>query len=286
MEAAGASRRLLYFEHYDAYVIVDQATIDRYQTDGVVVLRNLVTPTALEALREDMAANMASPGPWANEYTPKGAQGRFFDDYVNWQRFPTFAQVGTEGAVPHVALQLMQSRTARLFHEHVLVKEAETKEVTPWHHDDPYYGIDGMDNVSIWIPLDPIPDSVALRFITGSHKWNKRYIPRRFADQSEYVDAAHGFVHLPEQEQLANEPSIACPVQLGDAVAFHFRTLHSAPGTAGTGVQLRRAVSFRYVGDDAVFASRPWRTSPPLEGNGLQFGDALNDPRFPMVATS
>jgi hypothetical protein len=40
-----------------------------------------------------------------------------------------------------------------------------------------------------------------------------------------------------------------------------------------------------YVGDDAVFASRPWRTSPPLEGNGLSFGDHLDDPRFPIVAT-
>jgi hypothetical protein len=53
----------------------------------------------------------------------------------------------------------------------------------------------------------------------------------------------------------------------------------------GTEVNLRRAVSFRYVGDDAVFASRPWRTSPPLEGNGLSFGDQLDDPRFPIVAT-
>jgi hypothetical protein len=34
-----------------------------------------------------------------------------------------------------------------------------------------------------------------------------------------------------------------------------------------------------------VFASRPWRTSPPLEGNGLSFGDQLDDPRFPIVAT-
>jgi hypothetical protein len=49
-----------------------------YQRDGVVVLRNLVTPEALEALRQGVTANMASPGPWANEYTPAGATGRFF----------------------------------------------------------------------------------------------------------------------------------------------------------------------------------------------------------------
>jgi ectoine hydroxylase-related dioxygenase (phytanoyl-CoA dioxygenase family) len=142
-----------------------------------------------------------------------------------------------------------------------------------------------MDNVSIWIPLDPIPDSVALRFIAGSHKWNKRFIPKRFKDQTAYVESAHDFVHLPPVEELNAHEVISTPVQLGDAVAFHYRTLHCAPGTAGTGVRLRRAVSFRYVGDDAVFASRPWETSPPLEGNGLQFGDALNDPRFPVVAT-
>ena len=256
-----------------------------YKRDGVVVLRNLISPDAIEQLRQGVLVNMKSPGPWANEYTPTGTTGRFFDDYVNWQRIPQFEQVGTTGSVPQAALDLMATKTARMFHEHVLVKEAQTREVTPWHHDDPYYGIDGIDNVSIWIPLDTIPESVALRFIIGSHLWNKRFIPRRFADQSAYVDQALDFVALPDQSELDEMQSTTCPVGLGDAVAFHYRTLHAAPGTLGTEVNLRRAVSFRYVGDNAVFASRPWRTSPPLEGNGLSFGDQLNDPRFPIVAT-
>lgn len=265
---------------------LDPTLVETYKRDGVVVLRNLVSSDSLELLRQGVEVNMKSPGPWANEYTPAGASGRFFDDYVNWQRFTQFEQVGNKGSVPQAALELMATKTARMFHEHVLVKEAQTREVTPWHHDDPYYGIDGMDNVSIWIPLDTIPESVALRFIVGSHLWNRRFIPRRFADQSAYVETAQDFVALPQQSELDAFPSVICPVNVGDAVAFHYRTLHSAPGTFGTEVNLRRAVSFRYVGDDAVFASRPWRTSPPLEGNGLQFGDALNDPRFPIVASA
>ena len=106
-----------------------------------------------------------------------------------------------------------------------------------------------------------------------------------FQRPNPYVESAHDFVHLPSVEELNAHEVISTPVQLGDAVAFHYRTLHSAPGTAGTGVQLRRAVSFRYVGDDAVFATRPWKTSPPLEANGLKPGDALEDPRFPIVAS-
>jgi ectoine hydroxylase-related dioxygenase (phytanoyl-CoA dioxygenase family) len=263
---------------------ITPATISDYQRDGVVVLRDIVSPETIASLRDGVAANMVAPGPWANEYTPPGSTGRFFDDYVNWQRIKQFADIGLVGAVPQAALQLMGTIEARLFHEHVLVKEAQTKEITPWHHDDPYYGIDGVDNVSIWIPLDPIPQEVALRFIPGSHRWGKRFIPRRFADQSEYVDDARDFEHLPSVEELDAERIITCPVQLGDAVAFHFRTLHRAPGTFGTDVKLRRAVSFRYVGDDARLATRPWRTSPPLEGNGLKPGDKLDDPRFPIVA--
>ena len=73
---------------------IDPQLSATYQRDGVVVLRNLVTHEALEALRQGVTANMASPGPWANEYTPTGAIGRFFDDYVNWNRFPEFAEVG------------------------------------------------------------------------------------------------------------------------------------------------------------------------------------------------
>ncbi len=257
-----------------------------YQRDGVVVLPNLVSADALESLAQGVEKNMSSPGPWSNEYTPAGSTGRFFDDYVNWQRIKQFAEVGTIGPVPEAALQLMGTREVRLFHEHVLVKEADTSEITPWHHDDPYYGVDGVDNVSIWVPIDPIANEIALSFIVGSHLWNKRFIPRRFADQSEYVDAARDFVHLPSADELRGEPTITCPVQPGDAIAFHFRTLHCAPGTAGHDVKRRRAVSFRYVGDDARFATRPWRTSPPLEANGLQPGDVLNDPRFPVVARS
>ncbi|MFY8157817.1 MAG: phytanoyl-CoA dioxygenase, partial [Ilumatobacteraceae bacterium] len=73
---------------------IDPHLCTAYQRDGVVVLRNLVSPEALESLRKGVAANMASPGPWANEYTPVGAAGRFFDDYVNWNRFPEFAEFG------------------------------------------------------------------------------------------------------------------------------------------------------------------------------------------------
>ncbi|NBS00048.1 MAG: phytanoyl-CoA dioxygenase, partial [Actinobacteria bacterium] len=40
----------------------------------------------------------------------------------------------------------------------------------------------------------------------------------------------------------------------------------------------------RYVDTDAVWATRPWKTSPPLEPNSLRPGDLLTDERFPLIS--
>lgn len=52
----------------------------------------------------------------------------------------------------------------------MLTKEPGTRVPTPWHQDQPYYNITGNDNVSFWIPIDPVDKKWTLRFVKGSHK--------------------------------------------------------------------------------------------------------------------
>ena len=68
----------------------------------------------------------------------------------------------------------------------------------------------------------------------------------------------------------------------GDAIAFNFLTLHSAPGNASVG-RARRAFSLRLVGDDATFARRKGTTSPPFRDVTLPHGAPLDGPEFPLV---
>ena len=70
-------------------------------------------------------------------------------------------------------------------------------------------------------------------------------------------------------------------MQPGDAVAFNFRTLHGARGNAGA--QTRRALSLRFIGDDARYAERPGKTSPPFPGHGMSDGDRLREDWFPTI---
>ena len=257
--------------------------IDTYRHHGVVVLPQMLDRGTLDAIADGIAMNMASPSIWSNDYTPKDAGGRFFDDYVNWQRIDHFKTSATTGPLPRIAGQLMGTKRPRFFHEHVLVKEPGTVTPTPWHHDDPYYGVDGMDNVSLWVSLDDIPETIALRCLAGSHRLGRRFIPNRFVDDSPYVDAASGFERFPTVDELESLGDvITCPTSPGDVVAFHFRTLHSAPGTENHR-HSRRVASFRYIGDDVRWVTRPWKTSPPFEPNGLTDGDELDEQRFPTI---
>jgi ectoine hydroxylase-related dioxygenase (phytanoyl-CoA dioxygenase family) len=67
----------------------------------------------------------------------------------------------------------------------------------------------------------------------------------------------------------------------GDAVAFHFRTVHGAP--ANTSAVPRRVFSARWVGADARFARRSGPTSPPFPDLTLADGAPIDVPEFPRV---
>jgi ectoine hydroxylase-related dioxygenase (phytanoyl-CoA dioxygenase family) len=264
-------------------------SVDRFHTDGATVLRGLLEPHWIETLRVGVERNRSLPSAWSHWYTNPDEPVGFWTDYVTWRHVPEYERIVFDSGLAEVAAQLMGSRTARFFHEHVLVKEPGATERTPWHHDQPYYCVDGDQNVSTWVPLDPVPRTSGVRFVAGSHRWDQWFVPRRFIDHSAYADASGRFELVPDVDELVERHPdryrlLAWDVEPGDVVAFHYRTLHGAPGNELT--TRRRAVSLRWLGDDATYAERPWEVSPPYEADGLVPGGSLgDDPRFPVVPT-
>ena len=154
--------------------MLDAKTLADYKKDGAVPLRGVISSEWIARLREGVEENLCHPGPYAKRYTPQGNPGMFFGDYCNWQRISPYRDFFFESNAKELAGQLMGSAKVNLYHEHVLVKEPGTKERTPWHHDQPYYPIDGQDIVSLWIPLDPVEKDTSIEFIAGSHAWGSR----------------------------------------------------------------------------------------------------------------
>jgi ectoine hydroxylase-related dioxygenase (phytanoyl-CoA dioxygenase family) len=177
----------------------------------------------------------------------------------------------------------MESTQVRLYHDHLLVKEPGTRQPTPWHQDQPYYNVSGRQNVSFWIPVDPVPLDSTLRFLGGSHTgtW---YLPRTFRDQQAKWFPEGTLAELPPIDPAAaGFRELAWSLSPGNLVAFHMLTLHASSGTGPA--QRRRVFSARYLGDSSRHAVRPWRTSPPFPGLAEQLPDGapLDHPLFPVV---
>lgn len=267
--------------------LIDDHTIQSFQRDGAVVLRGVLPTMQLLQLELGIEQNLANLSSLAITASEADDPGRFVEDFCTWQSNPNYESILEETALPWIARDLMQSETVRLYHDHLLVKEGGTRAPTPWHQDQPYYNIAGRQNVSFWIPVDPVPLESSLRLIAGSHTgtW---FMPRTFRDAQAKWFPQGTLQELPDIEAgLAAQPQqfdeLCWALEPGDCVAFHMLTLHATRGTASG--QRRRVFSARYMGDDTRHAIRPWRTSPPFEGlsDRLADGAEMNDARFPRI---
>ncbi len=266
--------------------LLDVKTVETFAAEGVVVLRGLFADW-VETLRAGVTDNMDNPGPWAKFYTPEGQPGHFFGDYCNWQRIAAYERFVKTSTLGQVSGELMQCDTVRFFHEHVLVKEPGTEERTPWHHDQPYYSVDGKQNASLWIPLDPVPQATCPEFIPKSHRWGKWYRPTRFTGQEwDREQEKEPVETIPDIESERERYEIVSwALEPGDAIAFNFLTVHGAPPNL-SGTHRRRGFSARVVGDDATWAVRSGPTSPPFPElqNRLNAGDSLAEVKtFPVI---
>ncbi|GAA0569252.1 phytanoyl-CoA dioxygenase family protein [Halomonas salifodinae] len=262
---------------------IDNATIDAFQNDGAVVIRGLFDADRLADLANGIEHNLRHPSPRAKVASRADDPGWFFEDFCNWQENDAYRRFIFDSGVGEVAARLMRSRTARLYHDHLLVKEPGTQQKTPWHQDQPYYNVDGHQNVSMWLPVDPVSRQATLEFVAGSHlgPW---LMPRTFMDNEAKWFPEGTLDDLPDIEANRERYRIlGWALEPGDAVFFNMLTLHASGGVSGK--DRRRAFSVRFLGDDMTHAPRHWTTSPPFPGldQELPAGAPMEHPLFPLL---
>ena len=101
-----------------------------------------------------------------------------------------------------------------------------------------------------------------------------------------YPKSKDDFEEMPDIDAERDQYQIvAFNLQPGDCVAFDFRTVHGAPGN-GSLTSWRRAIAFRWTGDDVTFALRDGVMSPPFhefDECDLQPGEPLDSNLFPLI---
>ncbi len=265
---------------------LDDELIAAYQRDGAVVVRGAFNAEQVGWAREAIDANLADLSPRALRASGTD-DGAFIEDFCNWHRLPAMERFIRDAPGAEIAAALTGSEKVRLYHDHVLVKEPATKQTTPWHQDQPYYNVDGLQNASMWFPVDPVPLESSLRIVAGTHlgPW---FMPRTFLDEQAKWFPEGSLAEPPDFDaDLVADPTawnvLAWELEPGDAVFFNMLSVHGAGGVSGD--RRRRVLSVRFLGDDMVHAPRTWTTSPPFPGlvDELAAGAEMDHPLFPVL---
>lgn len=258
--------------------VVCAKDVSDFREDGVVCLRGVFRDW-VEVLRTGIETHMANPSWRDRSYQPDDSPGKFFQDYLVWDRIPEYRDFIFKSPAAAVGAALMDARVVRLFHEHVLVKEPGATVPTPWHQDMPYYCVAGTQTCSLWVALDEVAESVCPQYVAGSHRWGHEYRPQRFDGSP--LNEGDTRPLLPDIDGNRSDFDIRCwAMAPGDAIAFDYRTVHGAPANPGS--TRRRAFSLRLVGEDVTYAEKGVH-SPPFPDIGLAPGDALAGPQFPVL---
>jgi ectoine hydroxylase-related dioxygenase (phytanoyl-CoA dioxygenase family) len=262
---------------------VTSALVSDWRRDGAVCVRQLLSADEVALLREGIDANLAAPSPRAKVASRAGDPGFFIEDFCNWQDNPAYRRVIFESPLAAAAGLLTGSESIRLYHDHMLTKEPATRAPTPWHQDQPYYNIEGTQNCSMWIAVDPVRRHSTLEFVAGSHlgPW---LMPRSFMDHQAKWFPEGSLADLPDIDATRDaQPIIGWDIEPGDVVCFHMLALHASGGVDGD--RRRRVFSLRFIGDDIRHAPRRWVTSPEFPGltDELPAGAPMDHPLFPLL---
>jgi ectoine hydroxylase-related dioxygenase (phytanoyl-CoA dioxygenase family) len=252
-----------------------------FEHDGVVCVRAAFDQNWIERLRLAIERRIQE-----NKATVRPDQpGGFVSDINMWDEDADFRSFAFESSASELAGTLMGSNEIRLFKDQLFIKEPGSPDaVTPWHHDLPYWCVDGKQICSIWMPLDTVDASNgAVEYVKGSHKWDALYSPTDFSIGNSERKAGV-YEPIPDIGAMRSKLDIVSfDVEPGDCIVFHARTIHGGPGNESR--RWRRAYSTRWAGDDAVYYTRP-TSSKPLRDPGIASGEPLRGEMFPLVWNS
>lgn len=248
--------------------------------DGVVCLRNMFDAEWITRMQTAVDYAIANPGPMKLTLG-QGLAGTFHGDSFVWTWQDDFRAFVFESPAAQIARQVLGAEErVTLFFDTLLVKEPGSEAVTPWHHDQPYWPVDGEQVCTVWTPFDPVTvDSGAVEYLIGSHRWGKRFQPKSFTGDNRYGDSMEP---LPDIEaERDRHRFVTYETEPGDCIVHHGLTIHAAPGNASSTTR-RRALATRFCGDDCTY--RPEGSFQPLiREPEIPSGAPLECSLFPRV---
>ncbi len=266
----------------DALLTGDQRR--EYREDGVTCVRGVFAGEWVDLLRKAIERAFGDPRIRQLDFGRDGPDGRgrfrFATGLVETD--PDVRRFVFDSPAGRLVAETMASARAAFFKDQHFVKEPGSSAPTPWHHDLPYWCVDGDQVCSLWLALDVVTEENGrVEYIRGSHRWPDLYQPEDFSGEGGRRNPA--LAKVPDiQARRGDYDIVSFDLEPGDCAIFHGRTLHGAMGSTHS-LRRRRGFSTRWLGDDVVYRPDRPGSSQMAKDPGLAPGAPVGGPVFPQV---
>lgn len=208
--------------------------------------------------------------------------GKFFYDAAGWRTYKNIRSVAFDSSLPEIITHLLDTTRLNFWEDTTFVKRPSTSQHTAFHQDYAYFQIEGEKCCVAWIPLDDADsENGTMEYVRGSHHWQEIYAPNVFISQSPHPYSPYD--RMPDIEGNRDDYDIVSyDVKPGDVIIHHVMTIHGSRGNASS-QRTRRAISFRYCGDDITYCNRPGAIVQPYLLDESHEGDPLYSLDYPLV---
>ena len=259
--------------------------ISKFDSDGVILLRNAVNVDWIDLLRRGLSRNISTPTP-RHRIWNRDPQGRtcFYDSQA-WLTIPEYRAFIEDSPIAKIAADILGTNQVNFFFDAVFVRTPGTQFRTPFHQDEPYWSVKGFNTCSIWMPLVAVEKKSALEFVRGSHRWPQQFRQVDFGDGR--TDAiGESYESFPDIEGNRNRYDIVSwDMEPGDCAIFNARTIHGGSGNLAGDRELR-VFNTQWLGDDVRVCFRPEGMDPDhstlMQDLGLKPGQRIGTNTYPL----
>lgn len=235
--------------------LVGPQDIEAYERDGVVCIRNAFSEHWLAVVARAIEQGRAEPGPMYLDYSAQTKPRTYETDFWVWQRNPAMRDFIFESPAAELVGRLMGVTSTMLVTDNWLVREAGAVNRAPWHHDGPYFDLDGKWCV-LWMGLEPVGPGEGVVFLRGSHKWGRHFMPESFAGTGPKGNLVAPYEATPDfSNHLSEYDVLEFSLEPGDCLVFDALCIHGAPNPVPPSRTVHR-LTMRFADGAATYRRR------------------------------
>jgi len=249
--------------------LIGQADVDRFASDGFLVVPDLFSPEEMALFLETVDAAIAQRQDKPPRMAARDVYDRMFTQYFNlWESSREVRALTFDRRIARIASSLLQVPALRVYCDQSFYKDPGSS-ATGAHQDYSLLSIEETRTITAWIPLEACTrEAGTLGYLPGSHKFG-------CVTNVDLIMGRNPFASVGSD----HENAVFVEPRLGSVAFHHVLTLHFS--TPNTSDRTRKALAITFFADGSTRGST-WPHAS-VDRARIAVGQRIQGPATPLA---